>query len=623
MFEGGLGQSTDLGVTWTIYNTSSTPILSKTGLTDNWSNCYAMIIDPVHADDRFLFVLNTSVNANDKWIWWSRTLAATNPTTGLPVNWAAQVFDYMDHIICINNRFLINSSRVGDPGSGLYNIAFNASNMSSVTLEYNSTYNLITKPATIAGIDGFILCYQQNDRQSPVFIRSSNLPTVSTSLTTVSPSIEFHFRYGISPFSADLRTYAGSHVGNSVVLVTYFENSNLVVSLERKYNGKYVLGVKPLVLPPNHANYNTYKSAFWKEYGWDGSDWVLGNSSSKTIHNTAEPLIDGLTISFSNGATSPNFINTDFFNFVVGDGIMKDNATTYTYGIPYYPSNTELVTTFTPSTVPATGLGLLIDEPVTFSPLSPNTANAVNTIIQQKGYVNFSGANQYIISDQIIPSTVGNREFTLKFKINGIYSDKSLGIATYDGSVYTYLYYITPDTTTAGNVFIKNTAGTTIATILEANITIDSEISIVRDVSDVIRIYNDATLVYTGAANTSSLTVRFGSGGSYVTVYGDSRGGFYDIKLTYVETRLISKVGNGSTTGCFKSTFTGLTIPKVVNDSYLELNAVSTVTEHKTSAEAMLLSTNVKVATGAGWLIFNSADIGKTITGYFTSHYIP
>jgi hypothetical protein len=89
----------------------------------------------------------------------------------------------------------------------------------------------------------------------------------------------------------------------------------------------------------------TSNALFWTEYGWDGAAWIPGNANSKTTHLTADPLINGLTIAFTNGASPPQFVSGEKQIQGVNNGILKDNATTLELRTAWYskPIRNEVI----------------------------------------------------------------------------------------------------------------------------------------------------------------------------------------------------------------------------------------------------------------------------------------
>lgn len=95
---------------------------------------------------------------------------------------------------------------------------------------------------------------------------------------------------------------------------------------------------------------NTY---IWEEYGWDGSTWVLGNPNSKPTHNTNDATIQGLTIRWEAGATSPQFQSGDFFTQGICYGTWKDNGTTIYYENFWYVKAVHFDVAIAPTSIPA------------------------------------------------------------------------------------------------------------------------------------------------------------------------------------------------------------------------------------------------------------------------------
>ncbi|RUR77024.1 hypothetical protein PCC6912_39830 [Chlorogloeopsis fritschii PCC 6912] len=91
----------------------------------------------------------------------------------------------------------------------------------------------------------------------------------------------------------------------------------------------------------------------WEEYGWNGSTWELGNSNSKPTHNTNDALIQGLTIRWEPGATSPQFQSGDFFTQGICNGTWKDNGTTIYYENFWYDKAVHFDVALTPTAIPS------------------------------------------------------------------------------------------------------------------------------------------------------------------------------------------------------------------------------------------------------------------------------
>lgn len=82
-----------------------------------------------------------------------------------------------------------------------------------------------------------------------------------------------------------------------------------------------------------------FMSTEWEQFGWDGTNWVLGSTTSKPTHELQEPLMSGINIGF-NDRDQPNpFFATDFYTLPVGYGVLGDNAKTITQSLKIIASD--------------------------------------------------------------------------------------------------------------------------------------------------------------------------------------------------------------------------------------------------------------------------------------------
>jgi len=82
----------------------------------------------------------------------------------------------------------------------------------------------------------------------------------------------------------------------------------------------------------------------WQSYGWDGSNWVIGNTNYRTTHTSEEVLINGLKIKFANGATGVQFNSTEHFIISACYGLLKDSATTIYHEVGLYTQQLVKIT---------------------------------------------------------------------------------------------------------------------------------------------------------------------------------------------------------------------------------------------------------------------------------------
>ncbi|MGB3207434.1 MAG: hypothetical protein WBB28_20810 [Crinalium sp.] len=100
----------------------------------------------------------------------------------------------------------------------------------------------------------------------------------------------------------------------------------------------------------------------WKEYGWDGLDWVLGNAGAKATHADAQalpPKFGGLSIAFAEGTTTPSFNAGDYYTQAYCKGVLKSNREPLSIESSFY-LKPLLKNQSISGTVPATGVPALI-----------------------------------------------------------------------------------------------------------------------------------------------------------------------------------------------------------------------------------------------------------------------
>lgn len=637
LFEGGLckGVTADSGATWSwsVYNTSNG--FTAAGITNsNWANVGAMSVDPDHANDRILFVLGvgntTTSNSASAYVWWERsTLTTTFMTTGISTTYTlANLLTRSDILKCVNGYWFYNVDQGVNTTISSYNYylaTWTGANppLAWTTKTTGGTLSTVIKvlPTSVAGVTGAFFGTSSRSGMrtdfpstggtsgyvtSAFFVNSSNFATLPSTITAT--SAEFFCKFGtLDTITTSLQTYYNANsVFNGDCPVVYMGTSNMMVYWVDSV-AKFT--VSPLIIDPASTNYNTYKSVCWKSYGWDGSAWVLGDTNARTCHTTSETFLDGIKIAFANGGAPSHFIAGESFSVVVGDGLMKDNATDYTFKFNYYPGQVERVTDFyhggVVTAVPSTAPGQLTDEYVNFSPLTPDSgANTTTLRIQKKGAITGAGNSmpQYI-GDHLIPD---NTPFTLKFKFSStpssVFSDsRRIGLSNYSASTYgvntafAYIDSATGNLTFGGTGFSTYTYG--------ALSTYDTEISIQRDSANRISFYVGGVLAYSFITSSTTSSALY----PFVSFPANTAKamGFHDIKLTYFEPRRLVRVGNSSTsTGYFNAKYAGLTVSSLVADSKIYIDGVSQTIYNSTTAET-ITTNQVKIQSGSGWVQFN------------------
>lgn len=108
-----------------------------------------------------------------------------------------------------------------------------------------------------------------------------------------------------------------------------------------------------------HANPLTYTTGTTRvRYQFNEAfDGLAMDSETKPTHVASEEIVNGVKVRFTSGVATPSssFVATDYYTFGVVDGVLKDNATSYTHDhtVAYYRPIDNNVNVFTPATVPA------------------------------------------------------------------------------------------------------------------------------------------------------------------------------------------------------------------------------------------------------------------------------
>ena len=650
LFDGGLCKLTNPdaavgSLSWTIHNsTQGSPLFSMAGITDNnWANVASMVINPTATDNQFLFVSagypDTTGNYRKAYVWWNTSgSGAAYPTTnGLSLSgftWnLTNLLRQSDAIVCVGDQWLLPMcNSVSNSGTDIYRCSFGAASLNATTFSYLRPRPYVAK---INGQRGVMVGVGNNtsDGGTALFVKDTVISTIpsGTTLTSASAYVEFAARNGNTTAIVNIESNNTISIGMISRPLVYLPNSNMFFTHESHAGGNNdCYGVTPFMLPTTHSKYATYKDAFWKKYGWDGSNFVLGNTNGRPIHTSPAQLsmLDNMSVSFTNGSSGTSFVNGEWFITVIGLGVSKDNGTSYTYRMNLtYDACAKLTIN---TTVPQTPLGLRTDEPVTFMPSTPDQASTTNiynatACIQNKGIIachsstgSDGGANTNLIADQLIPAST---DFDFRFKWISFAGStsasyyKALGIATGTGT-YTYGLHFRYNAS-SGNLEVYN--NTTLVNTI-TNPSVDAVCRIAR-VGSTITAYYDGTSM--GSVTSSSQFVIMTRSGGGIA----NESGWWDMKLTYTEARRVLIVGTAGSpgTGYYNSKFAGLISNTVsaANQVYIGSGSPLTAIMDYTTAGVALTSTGrVKVAAGAGWLIFHDSEAANPVTGYAHATYM-
>ena len=648
LFEGGLAKGTtaNSGVSWswTVYDTTTSPVFSATGITNsNWANVISMVVDPEHANDRILFILGSAAATGDYaagFIWWERLTGTTTiMTSGVPYPSFSlnENLKRSDLLKCSGGYWFTNANgeNISNQASTLYLTTFGTNTWTTKTtyggvdgritpINYNNTKGILIGSSSAIDLNTYVYDNTVTSlymyKYPSFFVKNTSISALPSTFTVGMAQAEFHSRSGAMDTStSDLRTYYGSFC--CAYPIAYLKTSNMVINYTPSIN---VFSFAPLIAPTTATNYAQYKGAFWKSYGWNGSAWELDHSGSKTCHSTFDTLLDGLQFKFNNGVSGTSFVDTESFIFVVGDGIMKDNATQIDLKLGLYPYESENITDlYTPTsgkitTVPSEIYGDLVDEPMTFREIGGNNINVIST----KKLVSTVRLGDFrLYGCEEIPAST---EFTIKFKL--------MSSTTIDvGSLPTAFQLLDSSLNykcsilfllSSGNLIIRDNDinnGSVIGTIPASLVTIDKEFKIVRYKNNRICFYYD-NILYAAITDSSKMypLIRCNSYNySNVSIFK----GFYDFIIIYTDYRRMALFGNSTLlTGKFHDNFVCTSVNNVVGNISCVINNIPQTILFNHSSSSVLAANEVRYEHGAGYLIFrNMPTITVSTSGSTTA----
>jgi hypothetical protein len=132
---------------------------------------------------------------------------------------------------------------------------------------------------------------------------------------------------------------------NAITIDSLRNSSNAVVtsytSLGGSTNFVVHLGDGLVIMETALAHLFTTAADGWTGYGWNGSAWVEGNTTSKVTHSDAQDILEGLKIQWTNGTATPHFEAGERFNVPVSWGLWKDNITTFSFEAAWYSKDVK------------------------------------------------------------------------------------------------------------------------------------------------------------------------------------------------------------------------------------------------------------------------------------------
>lgn len=593
---GGVISSPDNGATWITYNAGTVPAFDSPILNTDWSSVHYMRVDPTHIDDRMLFIrkADTPLNVSSSGVWWSRGTGTAVTTTSISGGDTRRepcmlnVSDTDGMWIAITSATMYNLTY----GTNTSNLFENGNTLGSVIFVRDSTdtQDLVVAMRQLTNFGTSSTLTTSNATSSmPSALYLYNNAMAVVAFTSVSISVTS------SPRNAVINlTTRAVHLGNGVIAGAGYDNNGF------GYTG-IITSLNGATTPVG----GYIEHILWEKYGWDGASWVLNHTGAKTTHSDDQVMLHGITTRFTNGAVGPSFIANDYYTGSVNDGILKNNAMTMAGSTTHYLYPTQNLSSFdgVVRLYPWT-TGAVTWRKVAAS-LTVNVDNSLTNNIPYRSYGMSAGSKNRVFGDFSISGS---------FSLNTIQS-YMIGISTEyitdmprvrETSYPTWAFRATGNT-----IAIVNSAGTQVTAVA---ITSSATWNITR-VGSTLTFYVNGISRYTITDSSYSFVIK---------------AKFTDITTGTTPFTINPVVVNSSSSGYYTGLGNSIAGSGIYNNKQLVADIPATTdisiggtpltTLNATPATAPSVGT-ASLAKEEGFLFFNAADAGATITGnYFMSY---
>lgn len=361
---------------------------------------------------------------------------------------------------------------------------------------------------------------------------------------------------------------------------------------------------------------------------------------TKVTHSSTDALLNGLTLNFS-GAAGTDFVAGDYLTWGVVDGILKDNATSFSQQFSLYLRPAELnftefkngvgATTISASTTTMTERAVWsLDRQtdLTFGAQATDLNSRPGEIACNK--TGFVGAGLNVDNGGITTQGIPGNGY-IQFKVTS--SDETSAVGLTDNPIGLQnateldygLHFVENGTVNIRQLDVIPSGGTGITTYVAGD---EFKVERVGTTVTYYKITGGPTLLYTSLVSSSgTLYGKFiASDGTPISNNGSS---IFNTIINYVRPGYFMTVGNfGTSTGSFHPEFLRVEtndhtsgVPTNTSTITISLNAVpispSNILISNTYQGAMTVPGPGQVVINGetGWLVFNSADVGATVTG--------
>jgi len=332
-FDGGLAWTDDNGATFTVYDSGSTPAFNIA----DYSRIWFIQGDPSHADHRLAIAYNTEGTPNNRAdldiYWWDSVSGNGNTLTN--VYYGGTGND--PRLRCETFRLFSCSPNDSVWGCRAYNaqsqqvtmFAYNATTHTHTYATHGSPNNknryFLNWTRDLNGDDAMHVVYWSNDDTRFAICKQDGTRVLSDRM--------YRSDLPLGTMSGWYADGSGSQSQKCILSSGMLVGSTLRNNSWGEIRAWYMIPAwNDQDAPLGGEGYHI----LWKGYGWDGANWVEGNTNSKTTHAGHEALIDGLTVAFDDDGAAETFVATDHYTCGVIDGILVDAATEFNHSYSMY-----------------------------------------------------------------------------------------------------------------------------------------------------------------------------------------------------------------------------------------------------------------------------------------------
>ena len=343
IFDEELCSSSDHGSTWTVYNALTPTQFKLNGVLDTNSfeteptRVAGFCMDRYNPEDRFVFPIRSAGNTggddgSETTAWWSREGSSSGES-----DWSTTTTKNVD---CC--AFLSAATRFYCSPRGLFIVSPGNDNSYVNAAKFKGSWGYqgfsgVNYSSLMEGSYG-ALWWKDSDNSSEYWLGAYNNQQdlkrfIACDANAFDPdSATADFSLILSEGETSWTRGSGHYLnrGNTKIIDENDDRTSPAYILKSGLGLGIYSHRTPYVstLGGSRGDTDQLKSmGAWQSYGWNGSSWVEGDSSGRPTHTTSESLIDGLTIKFEDGQNTPSFIQGEYYDTYVYNGIFKDNAT--------------------------------------------------------------------------------------------------------------------------------------------------------------------------------------------------------------------------------------------------------------------------------------------------------